>query len=292
MYSKTEMLLLSHIGRGATSILELSAATGLSKVQIYRTLASLQKKGAVRSEGGEAVLQGQTHLYTLMNIMHDSSAAVDLLAGNGLDMIRELREPRTAAEVSGILGISQRTVSRLIKSMRNVGMLSKDGSKYTINVKMWPELLPLADQYADHSAAFDERVPPCSRIYHRSRPLVIFSDDRDLEYTRTAFSRFDEYGIRMYPGTQYYCNLPDNLTMCDILLHCFEIIATEKNWRLRMMTLIFYKKYRDEFKGVDHPMKDEMELVLRTKKGKAEGWVPLREMQERAEMYGVNLYDT
>jgi hypothetical protein len=38
-------------------------------------------------------------------------------------------------------------------------------------------------------------------------------------------------------------------------------------------------------------MKDEMDAVLRMKDNAAEGWLPLREMQTRAEVYGVDLYD-
>jgi len=170
-------------------------------------------------------------------------------------------------------------------------MLSKDGDKYVINDRIWPELRDLADRYADYSGSFDARVPPGSRIYHRSRSLVIFSDDRDLKYTKTAFSRFGEYGIKIYLLTRYYCTLPEPLTIRDVFLHTLEIIATDNEWRRRMMALIFYKKHRDELKDTDHPMKDEMELVLRTREGKVDGWVPLREMQERAGMYEVDLYD-
>jgi DNA-binding IclR family transcriptional regulator len=291
MYSKSEMQLLSHLGKGAVTIKELSEASELSKVQIYRTVASLQEKKAIRLEKGGIIFQDQPHIYTLTNIMHDAYAAVDLLAGNGLDIIREMREPRTAAEVSERLGINQSTVSRSIKRMRNVSMLSKNGDKYVINDRIWPELRSLADRYADYSESFDERIPSGSRLYHRSKELVVFSNDRDLKHTKTAFSRFSEHDIRIYLDTQYYCNLPDTLTIRDIFSHCLEIIIVEKNWRLRMMALIFYKKYRDELKDVDHPMKDEMELILRTKECKINGWVPLKEMQERAMMYGVDLYD-
>ena len=291
MYSQSEMILLSHIGNGTDKIEDLSEAVGLSKVQVYRGVASLEYKGAVRLVHKEVLVQDQTHLQTMLNIMHDSAAATFLLAGNGLDIIKEFREPRTAREVSERLGISQRTVSRTIKKMMNVSMLWKDGDRYAINMKIWPELLPLANQYADYSDSFDSRVPLGSRIYYKSKAVAVFSNDKDLKYTKTAFSRFREYGITNYPDTQYYCPLPDPLTVSDIMLHCFGVITMEKNWRLRMMALIFYKKYREELKDLAHPMREEMELVLKTKVGKVEGWVPLKEMQTRAEMYGVDLYD-
>jgi predicted transcriptional regulator len=291
MYSKTEMLLLHGLCKGATTVPELSVMMKVGKVQTYRTITSLKEKGAVRFEDGNVIPQNQSHLYTLMNLMHDSSAAVTLLAGNGLDIIRELREPGTAAEVSVRLGVSQRTVSRSIKRMRNVGMLSKEGDRYSLNKKMWRGLRPLADRYADYWESFDERVPPGSRIYRKSPSRVVFSNDRDLKCTKTAFSIFGEYGITSYQDTHYYCDLPHPPTIRDVMIHCFDVIEAESDWRLRMMALIFYKKNRKELEDMRHHMKDEMELVLRTKKGRVEGWVPLWEMQERAEMYGVDLYD-
>jgi predicted transcriptional regulator len=285
------MQLLSYIIEGAVTIKELSEVAKLSKVQIYRTVASLQEKKAIRLEKGEIIFQNQPHIYSLTNLMHDASAATSLLAGNGLDIIREMREPRTAAEVAERLGISERTVSRTIKRMRNNSMLSKEGDRYVINDRIWHELRTVADRYADYSESFDARVPSGSRIYHRSKSLVIFSDDRDLGYTKTALSRFEEYGIKIFLGTQYYCTLPDTLTIGDIFLHSLEIISLDKNWRMRMMALIFYKKYRDELKDIKHPMKDEMELVLENRYGKVKGRVPLKEMQTRAEIYDVDLYD-
>ncbi|MCL2148500.1 MAG: transcriptional regulator [Methanomassiliicoccaceae archaeon] len=291
MYSKPELLLLSHVGRGAASVADLCTATGLSKVQVYRTVASLDKKGAVRLDSGGVAVRDQAHLYALMNVMHDSASAVTLLAGNGLDVVKELREPRTARDVSQRLGVSQRTVSRSIKGMMNVGMLSKDGDTYTINARMWPELPPLADRYADYAESFDERVPIGSRIYRKSKGSVVFSNDRDLCFTKTAFSRFEEYGIGIYLDTHYYCDLAGPPTVGEIISHCLDVISVERNWRLRMMALIFYKKHRDGSEIVTHPMIAELEQVLRTKVGKVEGWIPLREMQERAEMYGVDLYD-
>ncbi|MDR1954328.1 MAG: HTH domain-containing protein [Candidatus Methanoplasma sp.] len=291
MYSQSEMQMLSHIGSGAVTVPELSEAAKLSKVQVYRIIASLQEKKAIRLERGEIVFLDQPYMYTLTNIMHDAAASTILLAGNGLDIIREMREPRTAAEVAEKLDISQRTVSRAIRRMRDVSMLSKDGDRYTINDRIWPELKTLANRYADHSGSFDARVPLGSRIYFKSRSLVVFSDDRNLKYTKTAFSRISEYGVRVYLLTQYYCTLPEPITIRDIFLHCLEIISAEKEWRLRMFALIFYKKHRDELKNIDHPMREEMDLVLQTKVGKVNGWVPLKEMQERAEMYEVDLYD-
>jgi hypothetical protein len=70
-----------------------------------------------------------------------------------------------------------------------------------------------------------------------------------------------------------------------------EIISSDKDKRLRTVALIFYKKHIDRFGCIRHPMKDEMDAVLRVKEGSAEGWLPLKEMQTRAEMYGVDLFD-
>jgi len=133
----------------------------------------------------------------------------------------------------------------------------------------------------------DLRVPTGSILYYSSKAYAIFSIDKELEYTKTAFSLYSEMGVTLHHFTRYYCTLGSPLTIQDVFTHSLHIIGVDGDWRLKMMALIFYVKYRDELEGVEHPMKDTMNEIL--KGFRVKGWVPLREMQERADMYGVKL---
>ena len=289
MFNKTELFLLSNLSRGIDEIMALSKAINKSLSQTYKVVSSLNEKGVISLKDGIVIPEMKTHISLLLTILRESHDSYIPLSGNTLDMIPFLRKPCTAKELALSVGISERSVRNNISEMRTLSMLRKNGSKYSINMKIWPQLKDLADAIDQYRRSTDERVPPGSILFYADRELVLFSNDKVLDnYTATSFSRYSDMGIKIYLGTKYYCNMPALLTVREVFIHSLHIIAADKEWRLRMMALIFYVKYKDELKDIVHPMRDEMDLVL--KKESVKGWVPLWEMQERAEMYGVDLY--
>jgi DNA-binding transcriptional ArsR family regulator len=291
MFSKKEMLMLQHVSRGVNTVAGLSGSMGVSASRVYATASSLKEKGAVRLEDGMVIPERHTYLSLLMTMLHDHMSASDNLSGNGMDLLAELLVEKNVSELSDALGEDRRTVMSRINKMKRNGLVYKDGRKYRINDVFWPELRKLVTEYDVYRKTIDLRVPPDSRVYFRSEDHAVFSNDRSIDFQRTAFSRYGEYGMTVHVNTNYYCTLPAPPTLSEIMVHSMEIISSDKDKRLRTAALIFYKKHIDRFECVRHPVKDEMDAVLRTKDGAAEGWLPLREMQARAEMYGVDLYD-
>ena len=288
MFSKNELLILSKVSRGTDDIPSLMESTGKSRAQVYKIAASLQKKDAVTFENGKVIPRSKTHISLLLSILRNSRDSYIALSGHSLDILVQLKEAHTLTDVASAIGLSIRTVQRSMDWMLALNMVRKDGWKYSINEKMWPHIIEFIDAYDQYNRSTDPRAPPASIIFYASKDLVLFSNDKILDHTLTAFSRYSEMGIRVYLGTKYYCNMSTLLTIQEIFTHSLHIITADEDWRLRMMALIFYVKFKDDLKGVAHPMKNEMDRVLSGES--MNGWVPLKEMQERAEMYEVDLY--
>lgn len=287
MLSKTEMKMLSDISRGNSTVSSLITTEDITRSQIYSVLRSLREKQILHLDQGKITLENKTHIALLMKVLRSSYGSYGALSNNGMDILAELRTPRTVRELSERLGIHQTTVSEKIRELMRLSMIKKDEDRYSINRQLWPDLPELAEAYFSYVKNNDPRATPGSIIYFVSRDLVVFSNDSETGCTKTAFSLYTDFGIKITSATNYYCSLKYDVSLPDVFLHSLYVIAADKNWWLRMMALIFYAKFKEELKGIHHAIKDEMDAVLSG--SKVDGWVPLDEMRERAEMYGVIL---
>jgi predicted transcriptional regulator len=291
MFSKKEMLMLQNVSRGINTVPGLSSSMGISVSRVYATISSLKRKGAVSLKDRAVIPERHTYLSLLLMMLHDHGSASDNLSGNGMDLLAELLAEKNVKELSEALGDDRRTVmARINKMMRN-GLVYKDGGRYRINDVFWPDLRKMVLGYDTYRKTIDLRVPPDSRIYFRSDAYAVFSNDRNIDHQRTAFSAYGEYGITVHANTNYYCTLSAPPTLSEIMMHSMDVISSDVDKRLRAVALIFYKKYINGFEHIRHPMREEMDTVLKKRDDTAEGWLPIREMQARAEMYGVDLYD-
>jgi hypothetical protein len=281
------MDVLSSVANGFDRVPSISERIGKSVPQVYKDIASLSGKGAASLDRGRVGLCRGAFMARLADVLRNSDYARVALSGAGLDILAELRSPGTASSVSERLSMHRTCASKKISELAAIGMVAKSGRAYSINDAMWPFLRGMADSYADSESAEDPRAPPGSRIIYRCREYVLFEDMRDHDYPLTAFSRYGEFGISFYPGTRYYMSGGGGSSLEDVFAHSLRAISAGGSWRLRMMALILYAKHRGALSSVDHPVRAEMDAVLRGERVK--GWVKLSEMQERADMYGVVL---
>lgn len=289
MLSKNEMKALINVNDGADDVQTLSGVMEISRPQTYKIVKSLSEKDLAELKHGRIILDNKPHIAILLEIIQDIPTSVEVLADSGLDIIGNLKEPHTVSEISDITGLHQTTITRKIDGMRRRGMLRKNNSTYSINRDIWPKLYDFACAYESYRRTSDPRIPFGANVHFISKRLAVFSDKRQFDITRTAFSMYGDFGIAMFPGTNYYCTLKSEPGIEDVFLHSLYVVDSEKSWRNKMLALIFYVKHKDLLTEVKHPIIDDMDAVLSGKR--IDGWVPLWEMQERAEMYGVNLYD-
>ena len=288
MFSNSELKMLFDVGKGSDTAASLTEIGNRTKAQTYKVLKSLREKEILRLEKENVTIEDKTHIILLLNVMRRLHGSYDTISNSGAEILAELViAPRTINELAERIGVDRSTVSRKMKRMESRSMVIRENGKYSLNRQVWPDLAEFATSYSLYRKNNDPRSIRGSTVYYVSKDLIIFSNDAEADMTKTAFSRYTEFGIRIGLRTNYYCNLERNLSVSDVFLHSLHIISNGGDWWLRTMALIFYVKFKDDLKGVDHKMKDEMDIILN---GSAvDGWVPLEEMQERADLYGVRL---
>jgi predicted transcriptional regulator len=291
MFSKKEMLMLQNVSRGINTVEGLSESMGISVSRVYATVSSLKQKGAVHLKDSTVVPERHTYLNLLLIMLHDHGSASDNLSGNGMDLLAELLVEKSVTELSAALKEDRRTIMSRMNKMKRNGLVYKSEGRYMINDAFWPDLRKVAAEYDVFRKTIDLRAPSDSRVYFRSDAYAVFSNDRIIDHRMTAFSKYGEYGVTVHTNTNYYCTLTMPPTLSEIMEHSMDIISSDRDKRLRTVALILYKKYIKDFEGIEHPMKDEMNKVLGMKDKTSAGWLPLKEMQTRAKMYGVDLYD-
>ena len=288
MLSSSELKMLSEVNKGNNTPFSLTETENKTKAQIYKVLKSLRKKEILRLEEGKVIIEDKTHIILLLNVLRRLHGSYEALSNSGTEILAELATaPLSINELTERIGVDRTTISRKIKKMESRSMVIKENREYSLNREVWPDLSEFAISYSLYLKNNDHRAIRGSRVYHVSKDLIIFSNDSAADLTKTAFSRYEEFGIKIGLRTIYYCNLERDLSVSDVFLHSLYVISDSEDWWLRMMALILYAKYKDKLKGTRHKMKDEMDIVLTGSVVK--GWVPLQEMRERADVYGVEL---
>ena len=288
MFSNSELKMLFDVSKGSDTPFSLTEIGNRTISQTYKILRSLRGKEVLRLEEGNVIIEDKTHIMLLLNILRRLHGSYEAVSNCGTEVLAELAASSLSInELTERIAVDRTTVSRKIKRMMSRSMVVNGNGKYSLNLQVWPELAEFAVSYSLYRKNNDPRAIRGSRVYHVSKDLIVFSNDSVADLTRTAFSGYAEFGIDIRLRTNYYCNLEKTLSVSDVFLHSLYVISDDKDWWLRMIALIFYAKHKDELKGVEHRMKEEMDIVLT---GSAvNGWVPLQEMRERAEMYGTDI---
>jgi len=298
MFSVGEMEVLQCVSRGTRTVQMISEETGKDTSQTYRIVQSLRSKDVLILSDGKVSPSRKTHIVLLLDILGNSVYSATALGGIGIELLIEFRDPQSVKDVCNKIGRSKSAVSRKLSQMLSIGMLWKKGTKYTINDSLWPELRYLADECAAYIDTNDIRAPPGSLIYRSTEEYVLYSSNNKDGGCTTAFSNYGNYGLDFAAGTEYCISPGKNVTLREVFLHSLYILEKNDSWRLRMMALIFYVKHKDLINCADtekntieliigSSIKREMDAVLGGKRVK--GWMPLAEMQERADMFGVVL---
>lgn len=172
MFSRSELVLVHHLANGLDTVDALMSATGLGQARVYRMVADLKRKGVLDPGRGIRISPDPFSL-RLLHLMEPSAKRAGILADSGMEVLMELRSPRTVDEVVSALGASRATVYRHISAAMSAGAVSMDGERYVLNDRMWKGLREMLDSLADRMDAVQGAnavAGPMSESPWRCRP--------------------------------------------------------------------------------------------------------------------------
>ncbi|MGM5481788.1 MAG: helix-turn-helix domain-containing protein [Nanobdellota archaeon] len=286
-FSQTELKTLAELGNGKKTPSELAEALSKSISQIYRTLQKLEEKDIITLIRGTIKLKTKTHITLLTTQLASHKSLITPLSGAGMRIYTELSRPQTLQELVANTKLHQVTILKKIQEGKKISLVKKENKRYSLNEKLWPEAKQMLDEMKIHEKYTDERIPANSRIYKKENQTIIFSNKDELDATKTAFSRFSEYEIKILLLTNYYILPKQELTTRDIFNHA--LIITEEEFEIRKVIFItlFYLKYKEKVSNIDHPILKNIKGILKGETIK--GYPTRQELEEKAKVYNLKL---
>lgn len=284
--STAEIKVLEQIAIGNKAIKTIALALNKSDKQIYVIAKKIADKGLIERINGKIEPKTIPHMVLLLQLLAKTKNTAPVLSGSGIPIFTALLKPLNLTDLMDETGFTKTTVYRKIEEARKRSLLKKRVSTYQINEKMWSILRDFLEELKKFEATTDKRIPLSSTIYHKKNDEIIFSCKEEVDAKKTAFSAYEEYGIKLLTIKNYYYLPKKNLTKQDILKHSLYIIEKDHSIAYIIYLTLFYVKYREEFE-VKHEILMNINAILAG--GKIKGYPSYQEIKDRAEVYNIKV---
>lgn len=213
MLGSIELEVLATTERGDT-ISELSEKLGHSESYVSRAVSTLSEKGLCYTErdGRRKRVNPSdaraVELYRDLVREYSHIDFPDLLTGKSLEILYYLDRPRTVAEIADASGNYRNTVNRVLKRLRNRGLVGSDDGRYRFN-KDFDRLHGFARELAHHRHRQHlEVVAPRGTILWEGYDEFLAQTDSEIDaesFHETGLARFATYDLQfLLTGKRYY----------------------------------------------------------------------------------------
>jgi hypothetical protein len=210
-----------------------------------------------------------------------------LVSGPGIPIFIALLTPSTIEEISLNTGYKKSVIYKFIHDARQRSLLKNESSIYSLNDKLWLDFREVLEEIKKTELNIDSRVPITSIIYFKNQKEIIYSNKDDLIAELTAFSAYEDFGIKLLTITYYYYLPQKILTKREVFIH--SLYVTEKDFSIQHLIFIalFLAKYKEELSDIKHTIVVNLLKVFLGEKIK--GYPSISEIKDRAEIYGIEV---
>jgi DNA-binding Lrp family transcriptional regulator len=286
-FSKTELKVISELGNGNRTITDIARALNISASQVYRIAQKLEEKGILNLSRGVLHPEMKTHISMLLKLLSKARNLSSPLSGTGLQIFMALIEPKTIKEVETKTGLHKTTVLKKINQGRKMSLILIENKKYRLNEKIWFDAKECLTELKAYENVIDQRVPINSEIYFKSNEEIVFSNKDTVDATKTAFSMYGEYGIKLFLITNYYYLPKKNVSKEEVLRHSIYVVEKSKDTRELIFVAIFYAKYHKELQHIKHVTLDNLNKIFNGEK--IPDYPSLQEIKDRAKIYNIEV---
>ena len=285
--SLLELSVLEQIAQGANTIQKISKNLNRDKSRIYRAKQSLVNKDLIIFSNSTLSPQKKPIVTLLLQLLSDHPQLKTVLADSGIPTLILLLKKRTIPDIQKQSSYKKSIIYQKIKQAIHLSIIKKSNSSYQLNQKIWPNLVTFLKELNTYEKNIDPRVPVSSKIYYKTNDEILFSNKLDLDATKTAFSVYENYGIRLLLPTNYYILPKQEVSLKNILIH--SLILTEIDNSIRNITnlSLFYLKHKQHLQPIHHPIIKNIKKIL---EGKTIKGYPTKEgIKEKAEIYDIKI---
>ncbi len=284
--SKTELLLLEQVAKGNKDVKTIARSIKKSNKQVYLTINSLKDKNILESAKRELITKDLLHLSLLLQMLSNNPNLVPVLSDSGIPILTELLSGFGVKSVEKNTKLKKSIIYRKLQEANKRSMIKKADSGFMINERLWPKLKEFLEELNKYESMTDPRIPASATIYWRKNKTILFSCKEELDATKTAFSAYENLGIKLLLTKNYYSLPKKELTIKKIIKDSLLILEHEKDSRNLVFLAIFYAKYRAEI-NLKQKVLSGFDSVFAKKRVK--GYPSYDEIKEKAEVYGVKI---
>lgn len=283
--SQTELKILGQISQGNMTITDIAKAIKKSEKQVYKASQKLIKKGFLELSKGNLEPKKSSHVTLLLHLLADYPNLTQLLSESGIEILSTLFEPKTVEDIINKTGLKKSIVYKKLQKARTISVIKRKNKQYFLNEKLWSKLREFLEEFKRLIETTDPRVPANSVIYYKTDKEILFSNRIKQDAILTAFSTYENYGIKLLTPTNYYYLPKKRLSKKEIFIHSLYVTEKEKTIRHLTYAALFYVKFKKDLSSIKHPILEKIKIILKDKK--ISGYPKLEEIKEKAEIYDI-----
>ncbi|PTD93921.1 transcriptional regulator TrmB [archaeon SCG-AAA382B04] len=306
MLGETEIKLLLNL-EGKKPLKEVAKKLDLSQSYTSQLVSKLQEKGLIKTEkSGKKKLVYRVENQTIENLQEIKNfyphiQPAKTLSRKTLPLLYYLDEPMTVKELAEETGNYRNTVNRILKKLKNRGLVQKNGSQYKLN-KDFKILNELAKSYAhlQHRREISSHVSTFTILWESLKEFLVQTPE-EIDYKKyhqtgpELFRRFDlpltTTGRKYY----FYSEGKREIGSKDIVCHTLLI---DKGTRYQSYCMLLLKKEdidreglvkKAERFGVEKTVKSIIKYLETRGEKKTSEQPTWGELKDLASDYGVKI---
>jgi len=282
--SSTELKVIEQIAKNNKSINLIAKFIKKSNKQVYRAVKKLKEIGFI-DNSLEPIKSVHNNL--LQQLILEYPSLISPLSNSGINIFASILEPKTIKEIIQKTGLKKGIIYKKFRIVKNISLVTKKNNKYALNEKIWPKLKDFFLELNKYEEIIDKRIPASSIIYFKNEKEIIFSNKEELNAALTAFSKYNQYNLKLLLPVYYYYLPNKELTKKEIFQHSLYIAEKEKSIRNLIYIALFYIKFKKELSKIKHEIINNINIIL---KGKSLlNYPTLKEIKEKAQIYDIRL---
>ena len=288
MVTKTQLLVFYEVCQGNDRLSKILENIKMNKTHISEMIGILIREKLITKNKQKLSVSEYPFALKLQKLLVNKNL-IEILSNSGIKILTTALEKKTITEIATETGLKEITIKKFIRKAQGSSIFIKENKKYIVNNFVWPDLIDFLKEYKSFQDNYDYRVPVGSTIYFKNEKEIVFSTKEKLDdATLTSFSSFKDYNLLIYTLENFYYFPKKEITKQEILKHTLAIVEKTKEFRDRLYLALFYYKYKNEFKEINHEILDNLNKIFAGEK--IDRYPPLKEIKEKARMYDIKMW--